>query len=256
MIFILMMSLVFFPKAEYTILVRIEEGDYMIGTKVCFFQTIESTNTFMKDHIDDYQHGHIVVSRIQTAGRGRRDRQWVSKDGNLHASIKLTQELEPISPFEVVMRISVATVKALAHFDVDATIKYPNDIIVGRSKIAGILIEQVDDAYIAGVGVNVTFNDVDVYAFHPSSILLETSRFVDYRDVLSALIDAYNELLEEPFVSLYEQYKTLSSVLNHEILLEDEKHLVVDITKRGELVLENGKSLAPNEVSIAAWYHE
>lgn len=228
----------------------------MIGSKVCFFQTIESTNTFMKDHFEDYRHGHIVVSRIQTAGRGRRDRQWVSKDGNLHASIKLTQELESLTAFDVVMRISLAVVKALAYFDVDASIKYPNDIVVGHRKIAGILIEQVQDSYIAGVGINVTFNDVDVYSFQLSSIFLETSRTVDYRDVLSALIDAYNELLEEPFASLYEQYKTLSIVLNKTIVLDDKEYQVTDITKDGELFLDNKQKIAPNEVTLASWYHE
>jgi BirA family biotin operon repressor/biotin-[acetyl-CoA-carboxylase] ligase len=250
------MRLVFFKQPEYTIVVRKEEGDYMIGSKVCFFQTIESTNTFMKDHFDEYKHGHIVVSKIQTSGRGRRNRQWVSKDGNLHASIKLTQELEPLTPFEVVMRMSLAVEKALAHFDVDADIKYPNDIIVGNSKIAGILIEQIDDAYIAGVGINVTFSDVDVYSFHPSSILLETSRFVDYRDVLSALIDAYNDLLKEPFISLYEQYKVLNVVLHKSIVWNEQEHRVIDITKEGELVLDDQTVISPNEVSLASWYNE
>lgn len=228
----------------------------MIGSKVCFFQTIDSTNTYMKDHIDEYKHGHIIVSRIQTAGRGRRERDWISKDGNLHASIKLTEEFGKLSSFDVIMKLSVAVVKALASFGVNATIKYPNDILVGRSKIAGILIEKVGDSYVAGVGINVTFNNVDVYSFHPSSILLETSRFVDYRDVLSAVIDSYNELLEEPDTALFEEYKTLSVVCNKELVLDGERHLVLDILKTGELVLDNGEQITPNEVTLQEWYHE
>jgi biotin-(acetyl-CoA carboxylase) ligase len=96
------------------------------------------------------------------------------------------------------------------------------------------------------------------YDFHPSSILLETSRFVDYRDVLSAVIDAYNELLKQPKVAVYEEYKILSIVYNNRISIDGSEHLVVDITQNGDLVLDQatGPRVTPNEVSLTSWYDE
>lgn len=233
-------------------------GVVMIGNRVCFFQTLPSTNTFMKDHIADYNHGDIVVSRIQTKGRGRRDRTWVSSDGNLHLSLYLDRSEIDLSDFDVVMFASVAVVQTLSTFDIPATIKYPNDIVVGKHKIAGILIEKTTEAYVVGIGINVTFNNVDDYLFHPSSILLETGRFVDYRDVLSGFIQAYNNLLKDPKVAIYERYKTLSIVLNQSITIQEESHIVVDITTQGMLILdnENGPTMSPNEVTLTKWYDE
>jgi len=100
----------------------------MIGNKVCFFQTLESTNTFMKEHISDFKHGDMVCAKIQTAGRGRRSRSWVSTEGNLHTSFVLEQVDRTYTNFEVVMKSSVAIVKLLTTLGIPAKIKYPNDI--------------------------------------------------------------------------------------------------------------------------------
>lgn len=230
----------------------------MIGNKVCFFQTIDSTNTFMKQHISDYKHGDMLCARIQTAGRGRRDRTWVSTDGNLHTSFLLDTTIQEYQPFEVVMRSSIAVVQMLQQFDVDAMIKYPNDIIVKRHKIAGMLIEKVDNYIIVGLGVNVSFGNTDMYQFHPSSILLETGRFVDYRDVLSSFIDAFNALASSSHEDITQRYKEYSYVIDKYVHIDGQEVLVKDITSAGELLVERDDNtiitLTPNEVSLSNQY--
>ena len=231
----------------------------MIGNKVCFFQTIESTNTYMKTNIKAYKHGDMICAKIQTSGRGRRDRSWISKEGNLHTSFLLDTTVESYEPFEVVMRTSLAVVQMLKEYEIQSVIKYPNDVLVGKRKIAGILIEKVKDSYIVGVGVNVSFSDKDMYAFHPASILLETGRFIDYRDVLSGFINAYNQLLEYDVKQIHELYKGYSLVLDQVVHINEEEMLVLDITLQGELeVSVHGKTkrLSTNEVTLPEMYHE
>ncbi len=231
----------------------------MIGNKVCFFQTIPSTNDHMKQHLYSFGHGDIVCARIQTAGRGRRDRIWVSRSGNLHASLMLDRKRSSYGPFEVVMRTSLAIVLLLKELGVQAVIKYPNDIMAGGRKIAGILIEQVDRKYIVGIGVNVTFDDADSYAFHPTSILLETNRQVDYRDVLSAFIDGFNKLIDRSVEEVHSLYKGYSVVIDRHIAIDGVSYLVKDVSIDGELIcLNNEKTvkMSPNEVSLTALYDE
>jgi len=230
----------------------------MIGNRVCFFQTIASTNDYLKQNLSDHTSGDLIVARIQTAGRGRRDRHWVSRDGNLHTSLLLEVESVKWTDFDVVMRTSLAVVHALDTFGVISAIKYPNDIVVGTRKIAGILIEKTKNHYIVGIGINVTLDDGTSYAFHPTSIYLETGRLVDYRDVLSAFIEAFNALIDVLDDVILEQYKTLSRVLNNDIAIDDTTHLVVDITKDGSLRLDHldGPLVQPNEVTLQGWYDD
>lgn len=231
----------------------------MIGNKVCFFQTLDSTNTFMKDHINDFKHGDMVCAKIQNKGRGRRNRTWVSQEGNLHTSFLLDTKVHPYTPFEVVMRTSLAIVALLKEFGITAMIKYPNDIVIGKRKMAGILIEKVDSYYIVGVGVNVTFSDTDTYEFPITSIFLETKKLQDYRDVLSALIHGYNHLLDYSNEQIYQLYKGYSIVLDQKIEYQGAEFHIDDISLNGELILKNNEKtmkIVLNEVSLKEFYSD
>lgn len=94
----------------------------------------------------------VIVARRQTAGRGRHGREWLSAEGNLHFSILLRETRcdRAIIPLLVGLGICDA-------LDVDAKIKWPNDIIVDDRKLAGILCESRQDVVVVGVGINVAF---------------------------------------------------------------------------------------------------
>lgn len=112
----------------------------------------------------------------QTAGRGRSGRTWASPLGNLHASTLI--RLRPHDP----PAPTLALVSALALFHavrpVFATagglmLKWPNDLLVGPKKLAGILLERVDDAVIAGFGVDLVHSPPDLDR-PATSLLAET----------------------------------------------------------------------------------
>jgi len=103
-------------------------------------------------------HGTVVHADEQTAGRGRRERAWFSPPGNLYMSVllRLDAPLRRLSELSFLTALAVAdTVDALLPKHTRATLKWPNDVLVNGGKIAGILLEQADNATIIGTGVNV-----------------------------------------------------------------------------------------------------
>lgn len=93
----------------------------------------------------------------QLAGRGRQGRAWISPEGNLYAStlVRLRPTDPPAPGLSLVA--GVALHEALAAFLGNAArpvLKWPNDVLVGGAKVAGILLERSDDAVVVGFGVN------------------------------------------------------------------------------------------------------
>ncbi|HEX7094991.1 MAG TPA: biotin--[acetyl-CoA-carboxylase] ligase [Acidimicrobiales bacterium] len=106
--------------------------------------------------------GLVIVADHQTAGRGRLDRRWEAPEGtNLLVSLLMRPELPPDAWHRCSTAVAVAAVDACASFGVFARIKWPNDIVVGTDKLAGILAEAVPErdgaggAVVVGLGLNV-----------------------------------------------------------------------------------------------------
>jgi BirA family biotin operon repressor/biotin-[acetyl-CoA-carboxylase] ligase len=104
-------------------------------------------------------HGTVVHADEQTSGRGRMAHTWFSPPGNLYVSILLRtgQPASRTAELSFVTALAVAdAVDALLPRQTRATLKWPNDVLVSGAKIAGILLEQVDDdATVVGIGLNV-----------------------------------------------------------------------------------------------------
>ena len=94
--------------------------------------------------------GHVIVADEQTAGRGRFGRTWLSPHGGLYATY--LAEADPL----ISLRSGVAIVQALDRLGIRAALKWPNDVLLGHGKLAGILIEAADDVALVGLGINLT----------------------------------------------------------------------------------------------------
>lgn len=106
--------------------------------------------------------GLVVTGEIQTAGRGRQGRSWVSPHGGLYASFLLRPTVTPARAGEFGFGAAVAVAETVERLAPGATAKckWPNDVLVGGKKIAGILLESRGTAekldwLVAGIGLNV-----------------------------------------------------------------------------------------------------
>ena len=122
-----------------------------------------STNTDLIEQVLAGEVGNqtVLAADHQTAGRGRLDRRWEAPPG---ANLLVSMVVAPIPPVpaEVTHRLGLAAVAAVRHLvdpDVAATVglKWPNDVLLGERKLAGILAQRVPgrDAVVVGMGLNV-----------------------------------------------------------------------------------------------------
>jgi BirA family transcriptional regulator, biotin operon repressor / biotin---[acetyl-CoA-carboxylase] ligase len=106
-------------------------------------------------------HGLVVVADAQTAGRGRQGRRWHSPKGDsLYLSALLRPSLAPSAVPPMTLAAAVAVCDAVNAFGAGASIKWPNDVLAGGRKLAGILTETSTrgdrlEAVVIGIGVNV-----------------------------------------------------------------------------------------------------
>ena len=133
-----------------------------IGNRVIYFNEINSTNSYLKsNHELLQQHGLVVRTDMQTSGRGRASRKFVSLPGkNLTFSVVLHPQ-KPVSEIQIYSLIaSVVVARVLENYVNSIRLKWPNDVIVSQKKICGILLESISipeqhfPVLIMGIGIN------------------------------------------------------------------------------------------------------
>lgn len=137
--------------------------------------------------------GLVVVAERQLAGRGRRDRQWVSPPrAGLTLSVLLRPAVAPGAWSWLPLMAGVALCEAV---DSGAVLKWPNDLLIGDAKCAGILAEVIGDAVVLGIGLNVTTRAAELppptSGLEPTSLLLAGARSTDREAILRALLRAF-----------------------------------------------------------------
>lgn len=104
-------------------------------------------------------HGTVVSAARQTAGRGRLGRAWHSPAGNLHLSVLLRPALPPVQVPPITLAAGVAIAELVAALGPRPELKWPNDVLVGGKKLAGVLTEMAShgaavDHVVVGVGLD------------------------------------------------------------------------------------------------------
>ena len=135
--------------------------------------------------------GSVLVAEAQTAGRGRMGRAWLSPPG---AALMFSVLLRPaaVRPARrgwIPLLAGVAIASAVAAVaGLDARLKWPNDILVGERKLAGILAEQAADAVVVGVGVNVSTRRAELPVEAATSLALEGAAGTRRQQLLGAAL--------------------------------------------------------------------
>jgi BirA family biotin operon repressor/biotin-[acetyl-CoA-carboxylase] ligase len=138
--------------------------------------------------------GAVVVADEQTAGRGRLGRRWLAPAGtSLLCSVQLRPSVNPSRLPELTGVAARACAQAIEDVaGVLPEVKFPNDLLLGGRKLAGVLAEAREGRVVAGIGVNVNIHASDLPADvgkPATSLLLETGHEVDRSALLVALLD-------------------------------------------------------------------
>jgi BirA family biotin operon repressor/biotin-[acetyl-CoA-carboxylase] ligase len=194
--------------------------------------------------------GTVVVSERQKKGKGRQGRQWSSPKGGIYLSCILRPDIEPREVAKITLVSAVAVCTAIRDVtDARAMIKWPNDILLNKKKLCGILTEMKAeqdkvDFVIVGIGVNVDT---------PSSALPKTATSL-HKETGSALkkVVLTKKILENleyylilfrkgHFNKIIDEWHDLSTTIGHHVRVhchnEDIEGQAVDIDKDGALVV-------------------
>ena len=253
-----------------------------ICKKAVTYDTIDSTNTKAKQLAEAGEpEGILLVADEQTNGKGRRGRKWCSKKGaNIFMTLLIRPKTEPkhLSGITLLAAMSVAgAIKDVC--GADTKIKWPNDIVLEKKKICGILTEMSSEMNyvnyaVIGIGINVNDDDIpDELRKNASSIYLETGKitnrnkltakvvekfdeyykkFLETND-LSQVVDKYNSML----ISMDSEVKVLYGMAETADPKEEETGIARGIDKDGALLVETKdgiKSIVSGEVSVRGLY--
>lgn len=160
-----------------------------------------STNADLRSHatdVDAWPHLSTLVTRNQTAGRGRLDRTWVAPAGTaLAVSILIRRAIDPAMRGWIPLIAGVAMADAVAAQLPDrvVAVKWPNDVLVDERKISGILAEVAGDAIIVGAGVNTAMTEQQLPVTTATSFAV-SGGVVDEDRLLAEYLGAFDRHLE------------------------------------------------------------
>jgi BirA family transcriptional regulator, biotin operon repressor / biotin---[acetyl-CoA-carboxylase] ligase len=246
-------------------------GGRRLWRSVEVVQTTGSTNADLLTR--GGREGQVLVAEEQTAGRGRMGRNWVSQPGAaLTFSVLLRPRAVPAATLGwLPLLAGIAVVTAVrATTDVTATLKWPNDVLVGDRKLAGILAEQSGDAVVVGIGVNVATPEgllpVSPGGLRATSLLVEravVARDVLLVEVLRQLERRYLALRAKPDSvgsGLLAEYRALCGTLGRDVRIElpggrSLTGVASDVDADGRLLLAEPGSTSPTLVSAGDVIH-
>lgn len=225
---------------------------------ILHLKEVDSTNTRAKDLAEGgAQEGTVVIAESQTAGRGRIGRSWFSSPGNgILATLILRPAMSPIGAPRMTLMTAVAVAEALLSLvNLEIKIKWPNDILVKRKKLAGILTEITTEMdavnyIVVGLGLNVN-TPLEEFPEElrntATSIFIETgekfSRIRLFRAYLERFEKYYDMFKKNEFSAIIRRWRQLSGIVGQKIMVDvlGQSHMgeVVDIDDDGVLILKD-----------------
>jgi BirA family biotin operon repressor/biotin-[acetyl-CoA-carboxylase] ligase len=202
--------------------------------------------------------GLVLVAEVQTAGRGRLGRSWSAPPGaGLIFSVLLRpSEVPPtrLGWLPLLTGVTVATA-VRDQAGLPASLKWPNDVLVGERKLAGILAEAHGDAVVVGVGLNVTLSQAGLPVPAATSLLIEGAASTDRTSLLVAILTElagrYQAWRAEPDAArLRADYLRWCATIGREVRAELPGGAVLtgtatDVDDAGRLVLRTPGGLVP-----------
>lgn len=192
--------------------------------------------------------GTMVVAEVQTHGRGRLSRQWLSPPGGIYFTLVLRPAISPAYASRVNLMAAVAVAGTIRKtFGLDALVKWPNDVLLPVKKVCGILAEMEAEVDVVkfinlGIGINAN-NPVTEFGDRAISLKQALGKSISRQEFLRALlteIESRRPLLMQR--ELLDEWRTLSATLDREVRIEAPGEVIagkaVDIDDSGALIVE------------------
>ena len=215
-----------------------------LGYPLYFYQQTGSTNdqAVKMGNQRRLPVGTTFYTNRQTAGKGSDGKTWESRPG---ASLTFSVILDPIEQNRTITGFypAVALSRLLRDdYDLDAHVKWPNDVLVGSKKIAGILCQTTaNDQMVVGVGINLNHDNFDgELADKATSVYLETENVVGVEDFFAQFMARFEDVYNQGN-DIITAWKDQTKMIGQDIILTNngikKTGQVQDITKHGFLVL-------------------
>ena len=234
--------------------------------EIIFLDEVDSTNLYVRDRFDELSDLTLVVADRQTAGRGRLGRKWLSPSGlNFYGTFCFKSVRDG---FHAGLLCGVALMRTLreAAPEVDCYLKWPNDVYVGKAKLAGLLGEGVlrqgkvaGIAFGIGVNINMTpehFAGLDQRA---TSLKIASGRDFDVVFIAKLLAKSLKRCYinySDSFDGIFSEWRRANRLIGKPIVLvsaDGRRHegIFRDVTGTGELLLEH--LLPDGKVAVKAF---
>ncbi|MGE5831833.1 MAG: biotin--[acetyl-CoA-carboxylase] ligase, partial [Methanomicrobiales archaeon] len=233
-------------------------GTKVIGRRMKYLEATESTTWIARDLLCQQDparlHGMVIIAEEQTGGQGRLGRTWASPPGGIWTTTILAPKIPIDRVFMVTMAAAIAVARALRKdLDLGALIKWPNDILLGDRKVAGLLLElsaensEVKYALLGlGIDANISLDHLpaDLRAT-VTSLSAELGREVDRPALFASVLREFErrlDLLEaEEYEAVAREWRSLSVTLGHRVrittLAKTFEGEAVDIDEFGALLV-------------------
>lgn len=226
------------------------------GKEIHYFDRTDSTNIQARLAGEaGASHGTLAVTEIQDGGRGRRGRSWISPAGvGVWMSLLLRPEISPVSASMLTLVMALAAQKGIKEATgIESQIKWPNDLVLNKKKICGILTEMgtefMEIKYVViGTGINVNQEEFpEELRKTATSLYLETGKKYHRSRIIERILEALEEyygifVKTEDMSVLLEEYNEKLVNRGQEVCVLDPKGeyrgLCQGITKTGGLLVE------------------
>jgi len=255
------------------ILFSIEEFDIkldteFIGRNFIYYDEVDSTNSELLKDDRIKLHGSVMFAEYQLKGRGRRDRNWISeKEQALTFSILLTEKNSSKKLNFINLAASLAVAQSIENlYQLDIQLKWPNDVMIGNKKIAGILIESTSikekiDRVVVGIGVNVNQSSfAGKFIIPPTSIRKEFHKTVKRERLMSEILNEFEEIINKinkDREKILDNWRARCKWIGEKIKIVDGETeifgLFEDINENGYLILktrDDKRTIYSGDVSI------
>ncbi len=243
-----------------------------LGKKIHYLSETDSTNNVARELAEQgFKEGTIVVSETQTRGKGRLGRKWISPKGGIWLSIILKPKIKPSELIKITLLTAVAVAKAIKEeLNINAEIKWPNDVLVDERKVCGILTETFSQGeklqyVIVGIGINANF-DISVFPEElrrtATSLKKVLGREINRERLICSLLRKmefyYEALMKGRTKAILNEWRKLSSMLGYKVEVSSFKErfegTAVDIDNEGWLIvkLDDGtlKKIVSGDVTV------